>query len=1027
MIILHAGMYKERFLIWAEASRERESPAPRRQGKKLKSPGHPYAAKAGQLLEALKIVNCHPEKRRISEALIWLPAHGPDPLPSSPLIAEPPLSNAKTTLNPWAIPVYSATLEETINILCASMDRRMIASGTKAGADLLFWTSATRFASSLVVRQQYLPDLTADDEYRAVWEPVYTGEDGDHLNSLAERMPAVARAFSDPEATSPPEWPAALVLKEFIRSMLDHLVRSAAPRAGQGAEAAKRSAFDSVHDAWLYALRDEDNAVRADGSDLERLRAQIREWRRPVAISELSPFRLCFRLEEPEEEVPDSWYVRYFLQPRNDPSLLFPVGDAWKATGRKAAILKAHGANAREYVLSSLGQAASVCPHIAGSLDAAKPSGYELDTTQAHQFLTEKSLLLEQFGFGILLPAWWSRKGTKTRLAVRARIKSPKMQGDTRLSLDEIVRFDWEMALGGKTLTPSELETLARLKSPLVRLRGQWVEMTGQDIRAAIDFWKKKPSGEETARGIIRMALGAGSAPGGLEIGGVDATGWMGELLGELGGKALFQELPAPKGFQGTLRPYQVRGYSWLTFLRKWGLGACLADDMGLGKTIQTLALIERDWESNGKRPVLLICPTSVIYNWHLEAGHFTPSLPVLVHYGVDRQKGAAFKKAAQKHALVLSSYGTLQRDLKLLQEVSWAGIVLDEAQNIKNPETKQARAARSLQADYRIVLTGTPVENNIGDLWSLMEFLNPGLLGTQADFKRRFFIPIQAGRDPEAAALLKRITGPFILRRLKTDKSIISDLPEKLETKVFCTLTKEQASLYAAVLKEVEEALNETDGIQRKGIILRTLSKLKQVCNHPAQFLRDNSALPDRSGKLSRLTEMLEEILAIGDRALIFSQFAEMGGILRHYLQEVFGEEVLFLHGGTPKAKRDSMVERFQKGNGGPSIFILSLKAGGTGLNLTRANHVFHYDRWWNPAVENQATDRAFRIGQKQNVQVHKFICAGTMEEKIDGMIDRKREMAEKVIGAGEGWLTELSNEELKQVFSLRKEATGE
>jgi len=399
----------------------------------------------------------------------------------------------------------------------------------------------------------------------------------------------------------------------------------------------------------------------------------------------------------------------------------------------------------------------------------------------------------------------------------------------------------------------------------------------------------------------------------------------------------------------------------------------------------------------------------------------------VMVHHGLARMKGAAFRKQAQTHAFVISSYALLYRDFEVLKQVPWSGVILDEAQNIKNPETKQARAARGLKADYRVALTGTPVENNVGDLWSIMEFLNPGFLGTQTEFKRTFFVPIQANRDPEAVGGLKRLTGPFILRRLKTDKAIITDLPEKLEMKVFCTLTKEQASLYAAVVQEAASALDSAEGIQRKGVVLATLSKLKQVCNHPAQFLGDNSTIPGRSGKLARLTEMLDEILQMKERALVFSQFSEMGGMLRRHLQEMFGREVLFLYGAVPKAQRDRMIERFQTERDGPQIFILSLKAGGTGLNLTGATHVFHFDRWWNPAVENQATDRAFRIGQTRNVQVHKFLCMGTLEEKIDEMIERKQEIAAGVVGTGEGWLTELSTAELKELFALRREAVGE
>ncbi|OGP86993.1 MAG: helicase SNF2, partial [Deltaproteobacteria bacterium RBG_13_65_10] len=718
------------------------------------------------------------------------------------------------------------------------------------------------------------------------------------------------------------------------------------------------------------------------------------------------------------------WYVRYLLQATDDPSLLIGAEEAWKTKGARASVLKRKGFDAREYLLLSLGQASGICPRIEASLKTSAPGGYEVDATGAHEFLTDRAAALEQAGFGVMLPAWWTRKGTKLRLSTRANVKSPKMQGGGGLSLNALVRFDWEVALGDERLSYEELQMLAKLKAPLVNVRGQWVQMSAEEIQAALDLWKKKGAGQTTVREVIQMALGA--APGPVAFDGVTAEGWIADLLARLDGRDAFEELAPPEQFNGVLRPYQTRGYSWLSFLRRWGLGACLADDMGLGKTIQTLALVQRDWHSNGRRPVLLICPTSVVGNWQKEAARFTPELPVHVHHGVTRAKGAAFKKETRKQAMVISSYALMHRDFEILKDVRWAGVVLDEAQNIKNPETRQARAARAIEADYRIALTGTPVENNVGDLWSIMEFLNPGFLGTQSGFKKTFFIPIQANRDAEAADRLKRITGPFILRRLKTDKSIIADLPDKLEMKVFCTLTKEQASLYAAVVEEAEKSLNSASGIARKGMILATLSKLKQVCNHPAQFLGDNSPLDGRSGKLARLSEMLDEIIAVGDRALVFSQFAEMGELLRRHLQETFGHEVLFLHGGTPKQKRDRMVERFQAEGRGPSVFVLSLKAGGTGLNLTRANHVFHFDRWWNPAVENQATDRAFRIGQTRDVQVHKFLCVGTLEERIDEMIERKKEMAEKVVGAGEGWLTELSTAELKELFKLSKDAVA-
>ncbi|MDM7914101.1 MAG: DEAD/DEAH box helicase, partial [Candidatus Eisenbacteria bacterium] len=738
------------------------------------------------------------------------------------------------------------------------------------------------------------------------------------------------------------------------------------------------------------------------------------------------------------------WSVRYLVQPREEPSLLLPLSEVWKARGKKAAVLAARGIDAREAVLAALGQAAAISPPIAGSLEAPEPVGFETDLAGAHQFLTETAPLLEEAGFGVLLPAWWTGRGTRARLSMRAHVSSPPAPTGGGISLDQILGFRWEVALGGVSLDPRELEALASLKAPLVRLRGQWVEVNPDEIRRAIELWRRNEGGKATLRDVVRMSVGAAAALGGdggaagssaaadsetLEAeASVAAEGWVASLLASLNGEETFAEFSPPERFIGTLRPYQVRGFSWLGFLTRWGLGACLADDMGLGKTVQTLALIQRLRSEGERRPFLLVCPTSVVANWRKEAERFTPDLPVLVHHGIERRKGAAFREEASRQAMVLSSYALLHRDLEFLLDVRWAGIVLDEAQNIKNAETKQARAARTVRADCRIALTGTPVENHVADLWSIMEFLNPGLLGTQRDFRRRFFVPIQAARDREAMERLRRITRPFVLRREKTDPTVITDLPEKLEMKIFCRLTKEQASLYQAVVREAERDLRGAEGIRRRGVILATLSKLKQVCNHPAHFLGDGSQLDGRSGKLARLVEMIEELLDVGDAALVFTQFAEMGALLQRFLEESFGREVLFLHGGVVRQHRERMVERFQSGDAeAPRIFVLSLKAGGTGLNLMRANHVFHFDRWWNPAVENQATDRAFRIGQTRNVQVHKFVCVGTVEEAIDTMIESKKEVAAQVVGAGEGWLTELSNSELRKILALRPDAVEE
>ncbi len=419
-------------------------------------------------------------------------------------------------------------------------------------------------------------------------------------------------------------------------------------------------------------------------------------------------------------------------------------------------------------------------------------------------------------------------------------------------------------------------------------------------------------------------------------------------------------------------------------------------------------------------RPYLLICPTSVVSNWRKEAERFAPSLRVLIHHGLGRH-GTSFAGEAVRHDLVVSSYSLLHRDSDRLRAVEWGGLVLDEAQNIKNPSAKQTQALRRLSAPARIALTGTPVENRLSELWSIMEFLNTGYLGSRLAFKRNFSVPIERYRDSAATEELHRLVRPFVLRRLKTDPRVIKDLPEKNEMKVYCSLTSEQATLYEAVVRESLKQIDHSAGMQRRGEVLAALTRLKQICNHPAHYLGDGSRLDERSGKLARLREMLEEVLAEGDRALVFTQFAKMGGLLQGHLRESLSTEVLFLHGGVPAPQREKMIERFQDDPQGPSIFVLSLKAGGFGLNLTQARHVFHFDRWWNPAVEDQATDRAFRIGQTRSVSVYKYICAGTVEERIDELIEKKKELAGLVVRSAEDWLTEFSTTDLRELFALR------
>lgn len=1042
MIILHAGFSDNQFFLWGETPKSTEVQSSKKTGRKSKSitsRPFPYDTPFERLIGAIQEsgIRFTVDKKQLKSITAWLPTVANEPIASSPIIAEKPDSSEKLTLAPYRASSLLLLTGETIDFLCRCFGKQILVPGIIIGNDLSFWVAALRFAGTLIANQHFLPGISEDKGiYRARWQALYIGNANEQLSKLAASMPAIARALTL-GSTTPPDKPSITILSDFIGKIVNFLPRQS---YYQPSLPEKLPSFDSIHDQWLHALHSPSGNMIGDTRELAQFAEQVHTWQRPLSISTSSPFRLCFRLEEPEESKDirvknvhltsgnsTDWYIRYILQSVHDPSLIIPTKDLWSVKKIDSAIFKNGNFNIQEYMLSSLGQASGLCPHIETSLKTSAPTGYQLDTNSAFEFLTEKAILLEQAGFGVLLPAWWTHKGTKIRLTTKAKVKSPKMQSKGGLSLDEIIQFNWEISLGGEKLSLEELEALAKLKVPLVKIRGQWVHMSSGEIQTAIEYWKNKTQGSTTLGEIIQMALGTSKTQSGVSFEGVSATGWVKNLLKQLQEHNSIELLEKPEKFNGTLRPYQVRGFSWLAFLRKWGLGACLADDMGLGKTIQTLALILQDWESDNKRPVLIICPTSVMGNWQKEAHRFTPELPVMIHHGLTRIKNEEFKTEAMKHAIVVSSYALLHRDLNLLKDVPWSGIILDEAQNIKNPETKQTKAVQLLNTTYRIALTGTPVENNVGDLWSIMNALNPGFLGTQTDFKKKFFIPIQVNRDTGAVELLKRMTKPFILRRLKTDKSIITDLPEKMEMKVFCNLTREQATLYAAVVKEATETIDSSKGIQRKGIVLATLSKLKQVCNHPAQFLGDNSSISDRSGKLIRLTEMADEIVESHERMLIFTQFAEMGKILKRHLQETFGREVFFLYGGVSKKKRDSMVEQFQTDLNAPQIFILSLKAGGTGLNLTKASNVFHFDRWWNPAVENQATDRVFRIGQTKNVQVYKFVCLGTLEEKIDEMIESKKEIAGQVIGAGEGWLTELSTSELKELFSLRETAIGE
>jgi len=629
---------------------------------------------------------------------------------------------------------------------------------------------------------------------------------------------------------------------------------------------------------------------------------------------------------------------------------------------------------------------------------------------------------LTDAGFAVMVPGELTRRGQR-RLRLRLRVGAKSkvagvVKGAAGLGMDELLNVDWQAVIGDQALSLRELSALAKHKVPLVRYRGAWVALDPREL-AQIQT--------RVAQGSAQLPLG--EALRALLSGETEADGMVASVVAAGGFERVLERLtqgaakvaPAPRGLRATLRPYQARGLHWLSTMSALGLGACLADDMGLGKTVQLISyLLHRSEQTASPGPSLLVAPTSVLGNWERELARFAPSINVVPHYGATR---AAEASAFTAGALVLTSYGLLRRDAALLGSVRWCVLALDEAQNIKNAESATAKAARALIAEQRFALTGTPVENRLAELWSIFELLNPGLLGPLREFRRTFAVPIERFANEEAAARLKRIVAPFILRRLKSDPQVVSDLPAKNEMTVFCTLTREQATLYKAVIDEELRRIAESDGMERRGRVLALLTFAKQICNHPSQYLSDSGPLASRSGKLSRVTEMLEEALSAGDKALVFTQYREMGERLTAHFRSALGARVQFLHGGTSKTARDEMVRAFQEDAHGPNVFVLSLKAGGTGLNLTAASHVFHYDRWWNPAVEDQATDRAYRIGQKRTVQVHKLVCSGTVEERVAALLEQKRKLAQ-IVGSGEQWLTELPTSELRELFSLAQSA---
>ncbi|MDD1729757.1 MAG: DEAD/DEAH box helicase [Methanospirillum sp.] len=908
------------------------------------------------------------------------------------------------------------------------------------GGTLRFWQSVVSLAQEMVIRGRYLPAIGTyqNGGICTRWKICPSAYDTQRINLLAKAISPLQLGFQRNLDESAIQVRKNETITTFLESLISRIINLAEQHDLQD-PASRYTPIERLKYAQeltaLYFLQGYERHLMplATPQITNGWKNKCILWTDTSAIDipDDLPWIIVVQISElpdpisPVHKVADTtheWAISFLIRSADNPDILIPTHEFRQHELPHVAL--PGDEELQSMLRRTVETLNAILPGLAIEYRSTTDPIIRIPESDLIRFLTHDVRLIEAQGVEFLYPEWWGRPSEPARISLS--IQQRQDSGVTSLvGLQTLLHFDYRISIGEDSISSAEFRKLVEQQTSTVRFGKRWVTIDQPLLEQKIKTVEKKYKKHRlSVSDLLRLIARSEDPHEDLTVDPEDA--WTADLLTGIKEGWHHRPVEVPESFRGVLRPYQKTGLSFLMACRSLGFGACLADDMGLGKTPQTIAyLLAAKNQGTLKGPSLLICPTSIIGNWERELARFGPDLTCFIHHGPSRLRGESFIQKASESDLIITSYALIPRDLDLLSDLTYAVLILDEVQNIKNSQTKQFRAVRTLSADHRIALTGTPVENHLTELWAIMEVLNPDYLGSLSAFQKIYASPIEKGDAEEKATELRRMIRPFLLRRVKTDTSVISDLPEKMEMQVYCSLTHEQAADYQATVNGLAHDLQQATGIARKGRILSALTRLKQICNFPdtGTEVIDN---PERSGKVTRLIEMLEEIRDEGDAAIIFTQYATFAKALARQIHQSLEREVLLLTGSTPRLKREEMINRFARSDG-PLFFVISLRAGGTGLNLMRANHVFHIDRWWNPAVEDQATDRTYRIGQTKTVQVHLLITAGTLEEQIHDLISRKRIIADQVISSGEEWLTELPTGELMDVLRLREQVFGD